>query len=149
MITIKKRTSKILSILFCLLPNIASSYFIFILLVNKLFPTKYLYPTIIVIVLLNVLIDWLISNKKGKKASRIFGSILLVVVLLFSTVGAYAVNKGLATLDGISKNNESIIKVSVIVLKDSPIETAAQIKGLAEDSIAMAKDKINKIMKAE
>lgn len=145
---LRKRPRKLPRIIFCLLMNASSAVFVFMLYSNKLLPANYMYGIIGILVLINIVIDFVLIRRKSKKACRIISYIALIVVLLTTLAGSYALYKGVSALNEIFGDKDSLIKVSLIVMKDSPIKEASQIKGLDISSVASQDDiYIDKIAK--
>ncbi len=142
-----EKSKKIWRILLCLMPNVASGYLVYLIITSGLAPAKYLTLLIAIIVVPNLLLDiTIIRRKKKKKAGRIMVALFFLVVSTLAGAGIYFMNKGISALNSISASQDSIIKVSVIVLKDGPIQTPGQIKNLPISSVAGLDDSyINKV----
>lgn len=135
MLISRKRQLNVKRIIFCLLPNLISGYIVFILLNYRLFPDKYLYITIAVIVVANLLSIFLLLFCK-KKALHGVGYFFSIMILVISMVGSFLLTSAVNTLSKISNGNKNTIIISVVVLKDSNIYLAQQLSGLSVSAVS-------------
>ena len=101
----------------------------------KFVPDKYLYVALAIIAAINILLSFLLMRRRNIKIARFFGYVISITVSATAIFGIYMVNNAIITLENISNNNQNVITLSIIVLKDSAIKDETQLK---DHSIAYA-----------
>lgn len=125
----KKAAKPILEILFSVLLSVMILGFIIQLLILDKLPMQYLG----ILVLILLLILWglvaLQLSKKINKNNKTLGKILIVILSLLLGFGNFYLYKTNNTIKNIVQVDPNKIQVSVIVMKDSPVESVEELSG--------------------
>ncbi len=122
-------TSRVLSILVCIIFMIFSAVFAYYIYSLQLFPQKYLVSGIVALFVINLIIVVLLLTR-SRKWKQIVSGILLVI----SVVGFIFAFRTLGSVDRFIKDmsdpeNDTTI-YSVIVMKDDSLQTASEVNGI-------------------
>lgn len=115
--------NKVLTLVLGLISLIAAAFFSYILLSNKLLPSKYQIIVVVGFILLTLLVVLLVSRKSI--VAKTIGIILFSIIIATTITGTFYINKSMKALEKVS-NTESIkqtkVKLSLVKLKSSNLE---------------------------
>lgn len=133
--------NKVLTLVLGLISLIAAAFFSYILLSNKLLPTKYQIIVVVGFILLTLLVVLLVSRKSI--VAKTIGIILFSIIIATTITGTFYINKSMKALEKVS-NTESIkqtkVKLSLVKLKSSNLEELSK----KDDLVTQVYEKENK-----
>ena len=134
--------NKILSSVLGIISLIASAFFSYNLISNKLLPSKYQIIIVAGLLLLTLLVVLLLSRKSI--VAKTFGIILFSIIVATTITGIFYITKSMKALEKVS-NTESIkqtkVKLSLVKLKASNLEELIK----KDDLITQVYENENKI----
>lgn len=110
---------------------------------HNFLPSKYRIIALAVIFVIYFVIGALLYARKNNHVAA--KALMLLILLVFggvSAVGAYSLNKGIDVLNRLNDTKKKTVEFSLVVLKDSDINTTEEIKD-EKVMTALKKDKIN------
>lgn len=133
--------NKVLTLVLGLISLIAAAFFSYILLSNKLLPSKYQIIVVVGFILLTLLVVLLVSRKSI--VAKTIGIILFSIIIATTITGTFYINKSMKALEKVS-NTESIkqtkVKLSLVKLKSSNLEELSK----KDDLVTQVYEKENK-----
>ncbi|MDU7502054.1 MAG: hypothetical protein E7K75_05815, partial [Finegoldia magna] len=115
--------NKVLAVVLGIISLIASAFFSYNLISNKLLPSKYQIIIVAGLLLLTLLVVLLLSRQSI--VAKTFGIILFSIIVASTITGTFYINKSMKALEKVS-DSESIkqtkVKLSLVKLKSSNLE---------------------------
>lgn len=129
--------NRVIGVIVAVLMAVISGLFIFNVMQSGYFPTNYLVVLAGIIILLNILIDWLIISR-GRIWKKVLASFLVLLVSFGFVAGASILGSIGKTVDEVVKPIDESDVYSVLVRTDDPLQKASEVQGLpvgaAEDA---------------
>ena len=129
--------NRVIGVIVAVLMAVISGLFIFNVMQSGYFPTNYLVVLAGIIILLNILVDWLIISK-GRIWKKVLASFLVLLVSFGFVAGTSILGSIGKTVDEVAKPIDESDVYSVLVRTDDPLQKASEVQGMpvgaAEDA---------------
>lgn len=108
--------------------GITSIFFLVQLFISKLLPVKYILVVTAILALFGFFIWWIQYSKKTNKSVKVLGKILSVILSIFLIIGNLYLNSTTSLLRNMFHDSNTT-EISVVVMKDSPLESIEDVAG--------------------